>query len=260
MHYKIKDTQQLFLKNIRPEISASSNKFEHVLNILCGISESLLDNSTNNGNVWLNLNSLNYSNYLNSDGLNYYISLLYNNKNNKDSFNSLLNCSLLNIVSVQTLAPKFFDIITKITGLESQIKDFNDYDNSSKTKDVGELIYNLTNNVILIIKNVNDLNKDITKNELYLEIENGLNKTAFVNEFVFDIHRKNYSSAILTATKIIDSNIGAYKGGTFKKDLIKYLTFAADILQAKNSEDASKIFEAAILPAGSYKLKRNFWF
>ncbi len=250
----------IIFKNIRPKISIHSNKFDHVLNLLCGISESLLDNSeitgNNNDDVWLNLNSINYSNYLNQEGLNYYISLIYNNNKNKPSFDSLLNWTNFDMVQAQSLAPKIFDIITKISGLEIKIKDFNSYENSSKTKDVSELIYNLTNNVISMIKNVTDLNKNISKSGL--EIEKGLNNAAFVNEFVFDIHKKNFSSAILTAIKIVDENIHTYKNGTFKKDLLKYLTFAADISQAKTSEDASNIFEAAILPTGSYRLKRCF--
>src|SRR5262249_31148091 len=43
----------------------------------------------------------------------------------------------------------------------------------------------------------------------------------------------------------------------FKTFFVKYASFAANVVQAKNSDDAEKAIEAIALPAGSASIKKN---
>jgi len=76
-----------------------------------------------------------------------------------------------------------------------------------------------------------------------------------LSEIYLNIKSKNYNAAILNTTyvfselKILDAQVVS--------DIIKYGIFAANLAQAKNSDEVSEIIEATVLPSGSSSIKKN---
>ena len=69
-----------------------------------------------------------------------------------------------------------------------------------------------------------------------------------------DISNRNYSNAVFDLTNFIPDNKTYSK---FKGFILKYGSFAANLVQAKNADDAENAIEAVALPVGSYSVKQN---
>jgi hypothetical protein len=86
-----------------------------------------------------------------------------------------------------------------------------------------------------------------------------------VNNLYLDINKKNYSSGIMRLVGIYDNIIKdgynndpqlvTYTG--FRKALIKYGTFIAQVAQAENSDEVKTAIEAVALPTGSASIKKH---
>jgi hypothetical protein len=75
------------------------------------------------------------------------------------------------------------------------------------------------------------------------------------------INRKNYSSVIMNIYQIytfaFTPPAGPAANGRFKNFLLRYGSFVASVAQAENSDDVKKAIEAAVLPSGSSRIKRE---
>jgi hypothetical protein len=75
------------------------------------------------------------------------------------------------------------------------------------------------------------------------------------------INRKNYSSVIMSIYQIYNFAFtpptGAPANRHFKNFLLRYGSFVASVAQAENSDDVKKAIEAAVLPSGSSRIKRE---
>ncbi|HEX2959378.1 MAG TPA: hypothetical protein VHO70_21265, partial [Chitinispirillaceae bacterium] len=76
----------------------------------------------------------------------------------------------------------------------------------------------------------------------------------------FDIKRRNYSSVIVNVVSLWDIAFQNGTGVLKSAVLLKYGTFMAAIVQAKNPDDVQNAIEAAALPAGSAAIKRHSYF
>lgn len=245
-------------KIMPPEISEKSNFALHLLNIAGGISESILNAQTENyGGVWIGRSDLRQ---LNAEGFAYYLSLLYFNANNIVSFNGL------GLDLVKIFNEKSADMIRVVDAINSVISRFieiqNSQENSSpgyangeskKTADTGSLIAGELLNVLKDIYGVDLIRNHLTEQQKEI-IDAGFNTAQYIRDFYSSLKNKNYGSAVLAVLSIINQYSGEEK---INAEIVKYLTLAADICQAESTEAASKIFEAAILPPGSYRLKRT---
>ena len=72
----------------------------------------------------------------------------------------------------------------------------------------------------------------------------------------YDIKSQNYSALILH-TSLILTDVLNDKDFPFKEKYIKYGTFMANIVEAKNSDEVKAAIEAAVLPVGSASIKRE---
>lgn len=72
-----------------------------------------------------------------------------------------------------------------------------------------------------------------------------------------DIALHNYSAAIVDVISMIPTHTES-KG--FRKFFVKYGSFAANVIQAKNAEDFSNALESFALPVGSYTIKQRSYF
>ena len=71
----------------------------------------------------------------------------------------------------------------------------------------------------------------------------------------YDIKSQNYGALVLHTSALLTELLpGEYK---FKNDFIKYGTFMASIVEAKNSDEVKAAIDAAVLPVGSSSIKRE---
>ncbi|MEO6228534.1 MAG: hypothetical protein ABIP10_00330 [Ferruginibacter sp.] len=75
-------------------------------------------------------------------------------------------------------------------------------------------------------------------------------------EIYIDARTKNYSSAILNTTVILDTIVKTV-ASIAKGKLLKYGTFMAAIAAAENSDDVAKVIEAMALPVGGSSIKKH---
>ncbi|QEC68034.1 hypothetical protein FRZ67_12235 [Panacibacter ginsenosidivorans] len=73
-----------------------------------------------------------------------------------------------------------------------------------------------------------------------------------------DISRKNYGAAIINSYQLYSFAFpGDETNSLFKKFLLQYGSFISSVAQAENSDDVEKAIEAAALPSGSSRVKRE---
>lgn len=80
-------------------------------------------------------------------------------------------------------------------------------------------------------------------------------------EIVHDIAVRNYNAAIISTLQFLSKYLnkpGEISG--FNEFFVKYGSFAANIVQSKNSDDVEKAIEAMVLPAGSASIKKKMNF
>ena len=84
----------------------------------------------------------------------------------------------------------------------------------------------------------------------------------YSSRLIWDVKRRSYASAILDVVRITDLTYNKLNDSSddAMQKLLKYGSFMASVVQAKNSADVANAIEAAALPAGSASIKRNAWF
>ena len=69
----------------------------------------------------------------------------------------------------------------------------------------------------------------------------------------YDIKSQNYASLVQHTSALLQALLPNYE---FKDDFIQYGAFLANLAEAKNPGDVKAAIDAAVLPAGSYSIKR----
>jgi hypothetical protein len=75
----------------------------------------------------------------------------------------------------------------------------------------------------------------------------------------YDIESQNYGALVLHTSTLIGDVVNN-QNYSFKSNYVKYGSFMASIVSAKNSDDVAAAFDAAVLPAGSSSIKRETYF
>jgi len=93
------------------------------------------------------------------------------------------------------------------------------------------------------------------------KFQKALNLSTNTLEIAQDIASKNYNAAIVATLNFITQNLktGDDISG-FKSFFVKYGSFAANVIQAKNSDDVESAIESVALPAGSASIKKQSTF
>jgi hypothetical protein len=104
----------------------------------------------------------------------------------------------------------------------------------------------------LPVVNIDDSLKEATTQQ----INKWISVLRASGELYMDVNNKNYSSAIINVTTIIDS-IGDSNNKTLSDNILKYGSFASVVAKAQNSDDVENAIEAISLPVGSYNVKRE---
>ncbi len=250
------------ISSLRPD--EATNKADFILNILVGISESMLKkNSTN----WMDFSS---KNAILSNSYELYLSLLYNNTKLKKSFDEI-GFSMQNkdkfVFELSNSIQKLYSISNKITQISKPTNNnsnaFADFDyptpekeNSNVYKKVVQLdmSVSIANDFLSIINSFSNFIKDNGTNK---KIEDGIFISEQLLDFYSSIRKNQYSDAVLASLSILNKFVDESQ---IPSSLVQYLTLAADISQAQNVEEAKNIIDNAILPVGSYKIKRSVKF
>ena len=78
------------------------------------------------------------------------------------------------------------------------------------------------------------------------------------NKLALDVHTQQYASAIINAYQLIEQILQKIDGTDCQcKQLLRYGTFMATMVQAQDAEAVSKAIEAFALPVGSSSIKKN---
>jgi hypothetical protein len=72
-----------------------------------------------------------------------------------------------------------------------------------------------------------------------------------------DVAVRNYSAVIVGVVSLISEKVNTSSISGFKEFLVKYGSFAANVVQAKNSDEVAKAIESVALPVGSASIKKN---
>ena len=259
---------EMIMNGLGPEMKLNSNEADHFLNLLSGMSKSLMsiDNME-----WIRTSSM----PLNLFGSQYYVSLLYNNPDYNGSFNKVGFGNLTRNVDeifwfTNSVINKYEQVRDKINQINSSLgsDDFmgiglrDDFGSTQRNVNVPntetpeygplELVGDLLP-LFMEFKDLPGVNLDDSKIIKSIEIVSQMLR--FYNAIKF----RNYGDAALAVLMTLE-NYSDEIEADIPTELVKYVVLAADIAQSQNSAAAKIILENAILPHGSYKIKRTVRF
>jgi hypothetical protein len=161
---------------------------------------------------------------------------------NYDKYKDTLNMYKNYILSLLDKANKVNVAINSMKNAPANNRKFNDY----------YQLYDATLNLVefsLTINKLPKINFTIPK-----EVNKYLTVARSGGRIAVDVNIKNYSSAILYTTIVLDSLI---PDSIDKQKLLKYGTFMASVVQAQNANDIENAISSIALPVGSSSIKRN---
>ncbi|MEZ5002171.1 MAG: hypothetical protein R2730_03970 [Chitinophagales bacterium] len=105
----------------------------------------------------------------------------------------------------------------------------------------------------VLLKMVNQYSSDASEPFISKDVQSAIAQSKIGLEFTEAIGTKNYASAANSVFQLLNE---FYKG-KINPELFKYITLVADVTTAESAEEVKEIFDRAILPAGSYHIKRS---
>jgi hypothetical protein len=118
-------------------------------------------------------------------------------------------------------------------------------------------IFQAVNNFIPTITNVEIIDSRIKFPDGIQQI---VEKSQFATTVAHDIAIKNYNAAIVGILRELSDNNTNEEFKEFKTFFVKYGSFAANVVEAKNSEEVEEAIESVALPVGSASIKKKTCF
>ncbi|MCB0395994.1 MAG: hypothetical protein KDD36_05045 [Flavobacteriales bacterium] len=248
------------MRNIRPDHSSEMTTADHLLNVLVGVSESMLSSKGQN-ETWMKPSELNK---LDKQGLIYYFNLFYHNPDHKASLNALVSdMTEQHMHKLLNLWSHFFSMEAMMlqAGQQNAMSEAQFFGNNgagipspaAATVSDENRLAAITAMVRQWLGTVNQLQDLLNIKDD--RIRKGLAIAPYVLDLTDELGEHQYSAAILSVFRVLSELVPEESG--LSADLVKYLTLAADVAEAKSTEDAKDILETAILPVGSYRIKRS---
>lgn len=153
----------------------------------------------------------------------------------------------------QTIAylEQIIDITKKIKDKISDIKNI-----ENKGEKVGyEKYHAYLSKVFELIEVGIDISKLTGKKKVEEIITEYLGYARRLLEISKNIHDKTYGIAFVNALELLRQLLP--DESVIKKGILKYGTFMVNLVKAKDSKEMKKVLEAAVLPVGSYRIKRS---
>ena len=198
-------------------------------------------------------------NALSADTKKIFLGLLYQQLKNEEI--TISNIELSNLLKTQT--NKIESFIT--TFISNSDKITNAYNQLSEAKKKGET--DLTPYWSVIFENANsffqtaiNLQSIDSKFKFPDNFQKALNLSTNTLGIASEISNKNYNAAIVSTLSLISENIKTDEGKEFKAFFVKYGSFAANVVEAKNSDEVEQAIESVALPVGSASIKKKTCF
>lgn len=261
------------LKNIKPSVlDSNSNDVKQLLNLISTLSTSIMKS---NGDSWWDIrkNSLNYSGYR------YYYYLMSSNSDfikslkwiqNKTYTNgNILSNDSTDLIVFNHIYEKVMPAFYKIA---ENAKQSSENENSiilaqNKHEFDSAIQYYLYKNIdiaydiLSILKELNDLLIENSNSENYKKIAKGLKYSKFGLDFYKGLANEQYPLAVYSAIGFIQLAIDdSQKNIVVNKNIIKFLTLSAEIAQARDVNAVKAVINKAMMPVGSYRMKRSVRF
>lgn len=260
-----------FLNLISESIRASSPPAVNVSTSsgVLGSLTALNSNSTANNlafsKTWVSLSELNTNLFADSITLRIFLGLIYQQaksqniafygKKSSIRLDALMAAQKNNIFRLSGLIQNFSLFANDV---ENSIEDIKAKKANGKLND--EAYYTYINKAINLIDYgfklpsalsiSQDLKKEIIRNK-YVAIARDAN-------FLYkNIYTKNYNSAVMNVSSILDSLLPGDSSKKIIAGILKYGTFMASVVKAESPEAVQSAIEASALPAGSSSIKKN---
>lgn len=235
------------------------------LNLLNVISESLVDYSISDPNAFVEnkgywINKKEFS-ALSINGYEYYICLLY--LNNQAVFNAMkiapeiiIDANNSKYKQIKLLVE---EILVQLESVESILVKFKEDDINNKS----DLLVDYTQSFVSLLDVIEPILCDISSQSQFCDDYLALRKEIDIALTIpAEVKNKEYATAFLKSYQIGMVFYDHYRqgsGDSFGKnaDLVRYLTLANDIVQADSIDQIKAVLDAAILPIGSYSMKRS---
>ncbi len=138
-------------------------------------------------------------------------------------------------------------------GLSNSIKNLRNAKDDDKT-DLSEYwsaIFESVKQLLPGVLNVELIDPSIT---IPVNVKKMIEASGKAIEIAQDISVRNYSAVVIDILGMIPKNDST---GELKEFIVKYGSFAANVVEAKNSDDVENAIEAIALPVGSASIKKN---
>lgn len=194
-----------------------------------------------------------------NDTKNIFFGLLYQQLKNEDIVISEIKVHKL----LETSGIQIENFITNLISNSDAIT--NAYNKLSEAKKKGET--DLTPYWSVIFENANSFFQTTTNLQSIdpsfkfpSNFQKAINLSTNTLEIASEISNKNYNAAIVSTLSLISENIKTDKGKEFKTFFVKYGSFAANVVEAKNSDEVEQAIESVALPVGSASIKKKTCF
>jgi len=155
-----------------------------------------------------------------------------------------------------------------VTDLAASAQEAGDYISSLQLKKKTEIDYNdyyrfFSSSLDIIEKGLSFTRLSVIRVDSALQnninhySEKLINLARTAGDLYVDVRTKNYASAIINATIIIDSIVDNTANSGLRNNVLKYGTLAATVAQAQNADEVEKAIESIALPPGSYSVKQK---
>jgi len=191
-----------------------------------------------------------------------YLGLLYQQiKNKKIHFNVFDNIAITSPASITEFENNINNYIKSILSqtddLTEAIKNLNDAKKKGESDLSSQLaaIFETGSNLLEVLLNIHKIDPSITISQSLQHVFEYSKKTL---EIAHDISVKNYSAAIVgTLTFMAEQLPDTDETKAVISEFVKYGSFAANVVQAKNSDEVKEAIRVIALPSGSSSIKRE---
>ena len=231
------------------------------VNFLKIISESLREKDTLTYCSWVRLSELNQNLFFDSITLRIYFGLLYQqvqsqnitfygrSSNDSIRLDTFLKRNSGRIYMLSSMAENFALLANDVS------KTIEDYGEKKKTQSLeNEDYYTYLNKAINIVDygfKVANIVKPGTIDDKYITVARN------ANDLYKNIYTKNFQSAVMNVSVILDSLLSDTVAGKILPGILKYGNFMAAVVAAESPEEVKNAIAATALPAGSSSIKKN---
>lgn len=223
------------------------------------LSSILLESFRTNKDGGIFLSQVQFKNlFYSEDMLNVFIGLTYQKFNKKSCYSDLtirglqmekiFNKIIEGRMKFYSLLTSFDKINLPYTGLKGAIDDGKEPDKAVYASVVVASVNMLSNLVSTIDELIpGSLPANLKKIKMNLD---------FAGQLCSDISQKNYAGIFNLTIKVINEN-NIFGDSETSKKLATYLSFAANLASASNSDEVKEAINAVALPPGSYSIKQK---